>query len=158
MCLGALIHAGVPLKYLEESLAKLGITEEYTLSLETVQRRGMTASKLQVNLQVSNPPVRHLATIETLIGNAYLPPVVEEWSLAIFRKLALAEAAVHGSTPEAVHFHEVGATDALVDIVGTCLGLHWLGIEAVYCSALPTGGGTVRAAHGRLPVPVPAVL
>ncbi|MFZ9739634.1 MAG: nickel pincer cofactor biosynthesis protein LarC [Prochlorotrichaceae cyanobacterium] len=158
MCLGALIHAGVPLEYLEESLAKLGITEEYTLSLETVQRRGMAASKLQVNLKVSNPPVRHLATIETLIGNAHLPPVVEAWSLAIFRKLALAEAAVHGSTPEAVHFHEVGATDALVDIVGTCLGLHWLGIEAVYCSALPTGGGTVRAAHGRLPVPVPAVL
>jgi len=78
--------------------------------------------------------------------------------LAIFQTLAAAEAAVHGTTIENVHFHEVGATDALVDIVGTCLGLHWLGTEALYCSALPTGGGTVWAAHGRLPVPAPAVL
>jgi uncharacterized protein (TIGR00299 family) protein len=158
MCLGALIDAGVPFTYLQDSLAKLGITEEYTLKAETVERRGIAATKLQVILNVTNPPVRHLATIESLIRGAQLPAKVEEWSLAIFCKLAVAEAAVHNATPESVHFHEVGATDALVDIVGTCLGLEWLGVEALYCSALPTGGGTVRAAHGRLPVPVPAVL
>jgi len=76
----------------------------------------------------------------------------------VFRQLAAAEAAVHGVSIEQVHFHEVGATDAIVDIVGTCLGLDWLGIEELHCSALPTGGGTIRAAHGRMPVPTPAVL
>ena len=81
-----------------------------------------------------------------------------EWSIAIFRALAIAEGAVHGIPPEKVHFHEVGATDAIVDIVGTCLGLHWLQVEEIYCSPLPTGGGVVKAAHGLLSVPTPAVL
>jgi uncharacterized protein (TIGR00299 family) protein len=101
---------------------------------------------------------RHLPEIEQLIIAAGLPPRASQWSLAVFRNLAEAEGAVHGIAPDKVHFHEVGATDAIVDIVGTCLGLDWLGIDQLYCSALPTGGGTVRAAHGRLPVPVPAVL
>jgi hypothetical protein len=102
--------------------------------------------------------LRHLPEIEQMIRGAQLPPRAETWSLAIFRQLAIAEGSVHGISPEKVHFHEVGAVDAIVDIVGTCLGLDWLDIETVYCSALPTGGGTIRAAHGRLPVPVPAVL
>jgi uncharacterized protein (TIGR00299 family) protein len=106
----------------------------------------------------SHASTRHLPEIEQLIHAAKLPPRAEMWSLAVFRKLAEAEGAVHGISPEQVHFHEVGATDAIVDIVGTCLGLDWLGIDYLYCSALPTGGGTVRTAHGCLPVPVPAVL
>jgi uncharacterized protein (TIGR00299 family) protein len=108
---------------------------------------------------------RHLPEIEQIIEKAGLPPRVEAWSLAIFRQLAVAEGAVHGIAPEKVHFHEVGAVDAIVDIVGTCLGLDWLGIECdneglplLYCSKLPTGGGNVRAAHGIMAVPVPAVL
>jgi uncharacterized protein (TIGR00299 family) protein len=99
-----------------------------------------------------------LPEIKGLITAAGLPPRVLEWSLAVFHKLAEAEGAVHGIAPEKVHFHEVGAIDAIVDIVGTCLGLDWLGIDQVYCSALPTGGGRVQAAHGWLPVPAPAVL
>lgn len=105
-----------------------------------------------------HPPVRHLPEIEQLIFNAELPPRAANWSLAVFRTLAVAEGAVHGIPPEQVHFHEVGATDALVDIIGTCLGLDWLGLDGLVCSPLPTGGGTIRAAHGRLPVPAPAVL
>lgn len=101
---------------------------------------------------------RHLPEIETMIQQAKLPDRVTAWSLAVFRRLAEAEGAVHGISPEQVHFHEVGATDAIVDIVGTCLGLDWLGIEQLYCSAIPVGGGTIYAAHGRLPVPAPAVL
>ncbi|MEB3357643.1 MAG: nickel pincer cofactor biosynthesis protein LarC [Synechococcales bacterium] len=101
---------------------------------------------------------RHLPEIEQMILAATLPQRAESWSLAVFRQLAAAEAAVHGIAVDQVHFHEVGATDAIVDIVGTCLGLDWLEIDHLYCSPLPMGGGTVRAAHGRLPVPVPAVL
>ncbi|TVQ25971.1 MAG: nickel pincer cofactor biosynthesis protein LarC [Leptolyngbya sp. DLM2.Bin15] len=101
---------------------------------------------------------RRLLEIEQMIQAAQLPDRPTQWSLAIFRQLAQAEGAVHGIPPEQVQFHEVGATDAIVDIVGTCLGLDWLKIDQLYCSALPTGGGTVWAAHGRIPIPAPAVL
>ncbi|MGB3518614.1 MAG: nickel pincer cofactor biosynthesis protein LarC [Elainellaceae cyanobacterium] len=101
---------------------------------------------------------RRLLEIEQMIQAAQLPNRPTQWSLAIFRQLAQAEGAVHGIPPEQVQFHEVGATDAIVDIVGTCLGLDWLKIDQLYCSALPTGGGTVWAAHGRIPIPAPAVL
>ncbi len=103
-------------------------------------------------------PQRNLPQITALIEQANLPERAAAWSLAVFRQLAIAEGIVHGIDPNLVHFHEVGAVDAIVDIVGTCLGLDYLEIEQVYCSALPTGGGTVKAAHGMMPVPVPAVL
>jgi pyridinium-3,5-bisthiocarboxylic acid mononucleotide nickel chelatase len=103
-------------------------------------------------------PQRNLPVISELIDRANLPPRVTQWSKEVFRQLAIAEGIVHGIAPELVHFHEVGAVDAIVDIVGTCLGLDYLGIEEIYCSPLPTGGGTVKAAHGIMPVPVPAVL
>jgi uncharacterized protein (TIGR00299 family) protein len=172
MCLGALVDAGVPIGYLKEKLDLLGIGAEYELKAEPVRRQGQLAMKVSVNLTKQNSDVhvhdhehhdhssatRHLSQIEAIILQAKLPQEVEIRSLAIFRRLAEAEADVHGMTVEEVHFHEVGATDAIVDIVGTCLGLDWLNIEQLYCSTLPTGGGTVWAAHGQLPVPVPAVL
>ncbi|MEM9903795.1 MAG: nickel pincer cofactor biosynthesis protein LarC, partial [Cyanobacteria bacterium P01_D01_bin.44] len=157
MCLGALLDAGLPVAALETGLANLGLSAEYTLAIASVQRCGQAATQLTVELLTKTHP-RHLPEIEQLILKGALPEQVTNWSLAIFHKLAAAEAAVHGIPPEQVHFHEVGATDAIVDIVGTCLGLNWLGVEAIYCSALPTGGGTVWAAHGQLPVPAPAVL
>jgi pyridinium-3,5-bisthiocarboxylic acid mononucleotide nickel chelatase len=103
-------------------------------------------------------PQRNLPVISELIDRANLPSRVTQWSKEVFRQLAIAEGLVHGIAPELVHFHEVGAVDAIIDIVGTCLGLDYLGIEEIYCSPLPTGGGTVKAAHGVMPVPVPAVL
>jgi pyridinium-3,5-bisthiocarboxylic acid mononucleotide nickel chelatase len=103
-------------------------------------------------------PQRNLPQIEKLIEAANLSARATRWSLDIFRQLAIAEGAVHGIDPSEVHFHEVGSVDAIVDIVGTCLGLDYLDVAKIYCSPLPTGGGTVRAAHGILPVPVPAVL
>jgi hypothetical protein len=172
MCLGALLDLGVPLEYLIKELKKLGIDSEYQLKVEKVDKNGQIATKIHVNILHEREhshhhhdrhhhhhfPARHLPEIEQLIEAANLPLRASEWSLKIFRQLALAEGAVHGIAPEQVHFHEVGATDAIVDIVGTCLGLDWLEIDELYCSAMPTGGGIVNVAHGRLPVPVPAVL
>jgi uncharacterized protein (TIGR00299 family) protein len=159
MCLGALVSAGVPLGAIAQPLTQLGLEQEYTLSEIPVCKQGQAATQVQVGLTAAAGQAhRHLSEIEALIQRANLPRRVEQRSLAIFRALAQAEATVHGVTLEQVHFHEVGATDAIVDVVGTCLGLEWLDVEAVYCSPLPTGGGMVKAAHGRLPVPVPAVL
>ncbi|MFN6501824.1 MAG: nickel pincer cofactor biosynthesis protein LarC [Nostoc sp. DedQUE01] len=174
MCLGALVSLGVPVEYLIEKLNGLGIEQEYQLTAELVQRNGQQATKVHVDLidhhhhhdrEHTHHHGRHLPEIEQMILKAELPPRAEAWSLAVFRRLAVAEGAVHGISPEKVHFHEVGAVDAIVDIVGTCLGLDWLGIESndeglplLYCSAFPTGGGTVKAAHGQMAVPVPAVL
>lgn len=186
MCLGALVHAGVPLDYLKEQLDKLGISNEFSLRAEMVQRNGQAATKVSVDLthqhRLQDHPSdslqghshgrdresvhshahqhgsRRLPEIAALIEAANLPARASRWSLAVFHRLAQAEAAVHGIPPEQVHFHEVGATDAIVDIAGTCLGLDWLGIDGLICSALPTGGGTVRCEHGLLPVPAPAVL
>ena len=159
MLLGAMIDAGVPLEYIAENLASLNLTDEYNLAIETVSKNGQSATQLQVNLNQHNQHHhRHLPDIEKIINQANLPTQVKSNSLAIFGQLAIAEAKVHGTTVEKVHFHEVGATDAIVDIVGCCLGMYYLQINKLYCSALPTGGGMVKAAHGELAVPVPAVL
>lgn len=168
MCLGALVSLGVPLEYLTQELAKLGISSEYDLSVEKLPKNGQEATKFHVNLASEkfhhdhdhhhHSSARHLPEIINLITRANLPQKAADWSIKIFNQLAIAEGAVHGIAPEKVHFHEVGATDAIIDIVGTCLGLNWLEIEEIYCSPMPTGNGTIKAAHGILPVPVPAVL
>jgi len=171
MCLGALVDIGVPWQYLIDSLNSLGIEREYQLKTEKVSRNGQLATKVHVDLLKDkfdseidqhqhhhHYPARHLPEIEELIKSAALPERAKNWSLQIFQQLAIAEASVHGITPEKVHFHEVGATDAIIDIVGTCLGLDWLDLDELYCSPMPTGGGIVKAAHGQLPVPVPAVV
>jgi pyridinium-3,5-bisthiocarboxylic acid mononucleotide nickel chelatase len=178
MCLGALVSLGVPVEYLTTKLNALGIENEYRLTTKLVHRNGQEATKLNVDLiehhhhndddnnkHHEHHHGRHLPEIEAMILRAKLPGRAEKWSLAVFRQLAEAEGAVHGIAPEKVHFHEVGAVDAIVDIVGTCLCLDWLDVSSneqdlplLYCSPLPTGGGTVRAAHGLMAVPVPAVL
>lgn len=159
MCLGALVDAGVPSEYLVEMLAKLGMSDEYHLHFERVLKNGIAATKARVDLVAGRHHLhRHLPEIQQMILGAKLPERAEQWSLKVFQVLAEAEGAVHGTTPEAVHFHEVGATDALVDIVGTSLGLDYLNIQHLVCSALPIGGGLVKAAHGLMPVPTPAVV
>jgi len=158
MILGALVDAGLEVERLKTELAHLpvsGCTSGYTLKVQKVRRRGLRGTYVEV--EVSEKGVeRHLHEIEEIIGGSDLPDDVKAQSLAIFQRLAEAEAHVHGIPVERVHFHEVGAMDAIVDVVGAAVGLWLLGIERVYASPVHVGRGTVTCAHGTLPVPAPA--
>lgn len=155
MFLGACLDCGLPLEVLREGLARLPLTG-YDLHRETVSRSGIQATRLHVRLTAEEQPHRHLSDILGIIQESDLPERVKDRSGRVFRALAEAEAAVHGRSVESVHFHEVGAVDAIVDVVGTVLCLERLGVERLYSSALTVGTGWVEAAHGRLPVPAPA--
>ncbi len=156
MCLGALVDAGVPLAAIEAALATLPVGG-YRLSASRVNRAGIAATLVEVRLeQEHRHPHRGLSDVLALIEGGELPEEVVERSAAVFRNLAEAEARVHGTDVERVHFHEVGAVDAICDVVGTVFGLRQLGLEALRFSTVMLGGGTVRAAHGTLPVPAPA--
>jgi len=156
MCLGALLDAGVPLECVESALARLPV-RGYRLRAERVLRRGIGATHVEVELDESERhPHRGLSDVLDIIGGAGLPAPVAERSAAVFRSLAEAEAKVHDTDVERVHFHEVGAVDAICDIVGTVAGLAELGVERLLFSTVRLGGGTVKVAHGVLPVPAPA--
>jgi len=154
MLLGALLDAGLPLEQLQGDLALLELPG-WQLRAERVRRQGLAG--LQALITTSGPsPERHLSDIVSLIQASGLPAPVQERAVAVFQRLADAEAAVHGSDREHVHFHEVGALDSILDIVGSVAGLYRLGVAELYCSPLPLGGGWVESQHGRLPVPAPA--
>jgi len=155
MTLGALVDAGLPIDVLRQELAKLDLPG-YTLSSEQVRRSGLAATKVHVVLDEKEQPARRLADIQRIINSSSLSPVVKQKSLSIFQRLAEVEAKVHGTTPDKVHFHEVGAVDALVDIVGSIIGLEHLGVTEIIGSPVNVGAGTVHTAHGKLPVPAPA--
>jgi uncharacterized protein (TIGR00299 family) protein len=154
MVLGALVDAGCELGALEDALARLEVGG-WALEARTVQRGGLRGTHLAVR---TDPARRFGALAEMLrpIERSTLPAGVKTRAAAVLRRLAEAEARVHRVPVEAVHFHEVGALDTLVDVVGAVAGLDALGVEAVHVSPLPLGGGTVDTAHGRLPVPAPA--
>lgn len=156
MILGALLDAGCPLAAVRQAVGRLGL-EGVELRAEKVRRGGFAATLFRVEV-ADNAPARprHLPEILRSIDQARLDPQIADIAKAVFQRLAEAEAAAHGIDVCAVHFHEVGAVDALVDIVGAAAALAALGIERVYCSPLPAGSGTVTCAHGVLPVPAPA--
>ncbi len=157
MILGALVDAGLPLAGLVRELAALPV-DGYQLSQRRVSRAGISGTKVDVTLSAAAQPQRALADLLDILGRSSLPAADRDAAARIFRALAEAEAQVHGVPVEQVHFHEVGAVDAIVDVVGAVVGLRLLGVEQVFVSALPLGGGTARAAHGRIPVPAPATL
>ncbi|MCX7964791.1 MAG: nickel pincer cofactor biosynthesis protein LarC [Candidatus Sumerlaea chitinivorans] len=154
MTLGALIDLGVPIAELQEMVRTLGLTE-VTVSAQTVQRCGVAATQVHVHFPHQHVH-RRFSDIRNLIEKSPLSDRVKSQAIACFRRLAEAEARVHRTTIEEVHFHEVGALDAIVDIVGSVWALERLGVEQVLASEIVTGYGTVQAAHGELPVPAPA--
>jgi hypothetical protein len=157
MLLGALIDAGLDSGELCTELANLGV-DGWTLRSERVSRAGIAATKAHVALAEAPQPHRKLPDILAIIERSTLRASDKQRAASVFERLADAEARVHGVARGDIDFHEVGALDAIVDIVGGVIGLRLLGIEQLYCSALPAGGGTARSAHGALPVPAPATL
>ncbi len=159
MFLGALLdlRAGFSLETLRAMLAEMPLNG-YELTLHPFADKGIRGSRFDVSLTEQDQPARHLSDIVSLLQAAPLPARVRERAIAIFRCLAEAEASVHGTGIEEVHFHEVGAVDAIIDITGAALAIETLGITHVYASPLPLTSGHVKAAHGLLPVPAPATL
>ena len=157
MILGALLDAGLKLPELEAELAKLPL-RGYRILSQSAQRGVLRGTQVIVNIEKPSTSHTDLQNILALIETSALSPKVKTQASAIFKRLADAEGRVHGISPEEVHFHEVGAVDSIVDVVGSVIGLELLGIEALYSSPLPSGAGQVSTAHGIFPVPAPATL
>jgi uncharacterized protein (TIGR00299 family) protein len=156
MTLGALVDLGVPIDWLKDQLKGIPLTN-FDLTMTPVQRNGMHATL--VDVAASDDKIsRNFSQIRTMIEDSPLADSVKSASLQVFRKLAQAEAHIHSCSLEQVHFHEVGGIDAVVDIVGSALGLEYLGIKKITASPLPLGKGFVTCRHGKLPVPAPATL
>lgn len=156
MLLGALLDAGAGLEPVRAAVAAVA-GPAVRISTREVRRAGLRALKAEVEALVADPPERTWRDIRELLQQAGLPEPVERNAAAVFRRLAEAEARVHGVAPDEVHFHEVGALDAIADVVGCCAALADLGITTVSAGPVALGSGRVRTRHGRLPVPAPAV-
>ncbi len=156
MILGALIDAGLDVAELRKGLQGLALTE-YELQIGRVQKGAIGATDVAVVVR-GEVPERRLSDIEAVIEESTLPAGIKAGSLDIFRRLIQVEAEIHGAEPGEVHLHEVGGTDAIVDVVGSLLGLKLLGVEKVHASRLPLGHGFVRCRHGLLPLPAPATV
>ena len=157
MILGSLLDAGLILEHLKAELAKLHLTH-YDIQMNKVVKRGVGGSQALVVVDEAHHHQhhRHLADIKRIIAQSDLEHSIRQKSIDIFTRLAAAEAKVHLTTIEQIHFHEVGAMDAIIDVVGAVVGIAALGIHKVFCSPLHLGSGTIECAHGTLPVPAPA--
>ena len=157
MLLGALVDAGADLAEVQR-MVDLVLPDTVRLEAKDVRRASLRAVKVEVRSVVEDHPHRRWAEIRARIEAAGLPEPVADRATAVFRRLAEVEASAHGAPVEEVEFHEVGSWDSVADVVGTCAALHLLGVEEVVATRIALGSGTVRTAHGVLPVPVPAVL
>lgn len=156
MICGALIDAGADFDSIKTALLSLGV-EGFDPAIEKVKKKGTMATQFRVNVDESHGhPHRHLRHIVEIIERGTLPESVKQAAIDTFRRIADAEAEVHGSTPEKIHFHEVGAVDSIVDIVAAHLAMHQLKPDRIFASPLHVGSGTVKCAHGIMPVPAPA--
>jgi pyridinium-3,5-bisthiocarboxylic acid mononucleotide nickel chelatase len=155
MTIGALLDAGVDFEALKNRLATLALSG-YELGVERVKRSGIAATRFKVDVEAAKQPARGLAEISEIIGNAPLSQAVKARSLRVFERIAVAEAQVHGTTVDRIHFHEVGAVDSIIDVIGAMIGFELLGIEKFLASPLRLGFGSIKVAHGLMPVPAPA--
>lgn len=155
MILGALVALGVDREKLVERLKLLNIPD-FEIDFTTVNRSGISAVHADVKVPREHAH-RHLHTIEKIIDDSDLPEKIKRRAIAIFTKLATAEAKIHGISIDKVHFHEVGAVDAIIDVVGACIGFEMLEIKKFACSKIHVGSGFAQMAHGKFPIPPPAV-
>ena len=155
MLLAALLDAGAPLAAVRDGLS--GLVDGLDVAVERTSRHGLAAARVSI-LAPEDHSRRDWAAVRALLDGAGLPPRADTRARETFRRLAHAEARIHGVSPERVHFHEVGALDALADVCGVALALEALDVDRVACSPLPAGRGLTRAAHGILPLPAPATL
>ncbi len=153
--LAALLDLGVPLTYLESELGRLNLSGQYRLEVTPSWKMGIGGTRVMV-LQQDQHDHRHYSTIQHIIGEARYSQGVTDRALAMFREIAVAESRIHRIDIEKVHFHEVGAIDAIVDIVGSAIALEWLNVDHIVSAAVELGAGQVKCAHGLLPVPAPA--
>lgn len=156
MLLGSLLDVGADLETVEKGLLSLGI-EGYKFETGKGSSHGIAATYVHIHSE-GDQPHRHLKDILDLIEQGSLTDTVKEMAFKVFRRLAEAEAKVHGTTPERIHFHEVGAIDSICDIVGSLIALENLQVDRVICSPLPVTSGTIQCEHGLIPVPAPATL
>jgi len=156
MFLGALLHCGLPEEILRQELAKLNIGG-FKLTISSLTICGIDSCKVDIEAVEQNN-LRHLHTIRDILEKSALDEQTIATSLEIFTELARAEAKVHNTEIEKIHFHEVGAVDTIIDIVGTVSGLHYLGVEKLIAAPVPSPRGFIKCAHGTLPLPAPAVM
>ena len=157
MIVGAQLDLGVDLESLKQQLASLGL-DGYEIKSHRVERSGIAAAKFDVEVGETAQPARTLADIRSIIAASSTTDHVKDQSIRVFERLAEAEARGHGTTPDKVHFHEVGAVDSIVDIVGAMIGFELLGVDRFFCSPLRLGSGSVNSQHGLLPIPAPATV
>ena len=155
MALGALVDAGLPMDAIVDALDSMGVSG-VSLEYEQAQRGGLAGTFIRVNLDAEAERTRNFDDFIQAVESSGLSERVKNQSVAVFRRMAEAEARVHRTSADSVHLHELGTLDTLVDVVGTVVGLETLGVERVFSSAFPMGAGVFRSAHGVLPVPSPA--
>ena len=158
MIVAAMLDAGLDFEFLKGQIATLGFPQkDLEIKVSRTKRAGLQASHF-LPIVAEQHQHRHLSDITKIINNSSIGDKPKQTAIKIFQRLAEAEAAVHGKDLKDIHFHEVGALDSIVDIVSAAIGFEALGIEKVYCSTLAVGGGSVKMAHGTLPVPAPATV
>jgi uncharacterized protein (TIGR00299 family) protein len=157
MLVGSLLDAGLPFEELEGIISGLNLNG-YTISAKKEGRNNIFGTRFHVSLKEKHQKARYLKDIKEIITSGDIPLAVVEKCISIFEKLAITEGKIHHISPDELHFHEVGAVDSIIDIVGSVVGIYLLGIEKLFVSRMPVGKGIITSAHGKIPLPSPATI